>query len=113
MGNYDNFVIQKGATWERVIRWQDSDGNPIDITGYSAKLQISTDYETAPSLTLTSGSGITITGAQGKLEILATATQTNSLSTGYYVYELELISGATVNRIMEGQLYVSPQVSSA
>lgn len=111
MGVYNNFIIQKGATWNETVIWTDANGNPIDLSSYSAKLQISTDYETTPILTLSSpSSGIVKIDAEGKLVITATVTQTSTLATGYYVYELELTAGSTVNRIMEGELYVSPQV---
>ena len=111
MGVYNNFIIQKGATWNETVIWTDANGNPIDLSSYSAKLQISTDYETTPILTLSSpSSGIIKIDAEGKLVITATVTQTSTLATGYYVYELELTAGSTVNRIMEGELYVSPQV---
>jgi hypothetical protein len=111
VGVYNNFIIQKGATWNETVIWTDANGNPIDLSSYSAKLQISTDYETTPILTLSSpSSGIVKIDAEGKLVITATVTQTSTLATGYYVYELELTAGSTVNRIMEGELYVSPQV---
>ena len=105
MGVYNNFIIQKGATWNETVIWTDANGNPIDLSSYSAKLQISTDYETTPILTLSSpSSGIVKIDAEGKLVITATVTQTSTLATGYYVYELELTAGSTVNRIMEGEL---------
>lgn len=114
MGSYDNLIIQKGATWNKTIRWKDANGNPINLSSYTAvKFQIATDYETTPILTLSLGAGITKTDSEGKLDLVATSTQTNTLATGYYVYELELTSGSTILRIMEGTLYVSPQVSSA
>lgn len=113
MGIYNNFVIQKGATWNKVVYWKDSTGTPIDITGYTAKFQIASTYDAvSAALELTTASGITITGAQGKIELLATATQTGALTAGSYHYELELINGSVVTRIMEGDLTVSPQVKS-
>lgn len=114
MGDYNNFIIQKGATWNRVVYWNNPDGTPINLSGYSAKFQVSSSFGGSTALELTSGSGITITGASGKIELKATAAQTAALATGHYYYELELSqdSWVTVYRIMEGELYVSPQVKA-
>lgn len=111
MGIYNNFVIQKGATWEATVYWKDPSGNPINITGYSAKFQMSTSYGGTAEFELTSASGITLNGTQGRLDLVATATQTANLG-GTYHYELELINGATVYRILEGELVVSNQVAT-
>lgn len=112
MGVYNNYIIPKGATWDATVYWKDPNGNPINLTGYTAKLQISTQYGVSTSLELSSGNGITIYPTEGKLVITATPTQTGALAIGKYVYELELSVGTNIYRILEGELNVSNQVKS-
>lgn len=46
-----NFVIQQGIDFQREIRWSTKEGTsliPVDITGYTAKLQIFPAYGDIP-----------------------------------------------------------------
>lgn len=55
---------------------------------------------------------ITITPLLGKISIHATATQTNAVVAGDYVYDLEITSSTgIVTRVMQGRAIVSPQVT--
>jgi hypothetical protein len=40
-----------------------------------------------------------------------TAVQTGALEEGYYVYDVELTSGAFKERLIQGQLTVDPEVT--
>jgi len=82
-----------------------------DLTTFTAKLQARTSYG-APSafVTLTNGSGITL--SNGSFTITFTNTQTNSFPLGKWVYDLEITSGSgTVTRLLQGTLTVTPQVT--
>ena len=37
-GKYD-FLIEQGATFRKVFRWQQSNGDQVDLTGTTAKMQ--------------------------------------------------------------------------
>lgn len=113
-GKYD-FTIEQGAKFTRVFTWKDSAGTPINLTGYTAAMQIRKDIEaTATLVSLTSGSGITLGGALGTItvEILATATAAYSFRSG--VYDLELYpagNAANAVRLLEGAVTVSREVT--
>ena len=56
--------IVRGATWEDDFVYKDADGNPIDLTGYEARMQIRTlagQYGTSTTATLLLS--LTTTGA--------------------------------------------------
>ena len=38
-----DIVIEENAKYERVIEWQHSDGQPVDLTNYTALMQIRPD----------------------------------------------------------------------
>ena len=108
-----NATIDQGATWSVTVTYTDSTGAPINLTGYTAAMQVRQQYSsTDADLTLTSPSGgIVITGATGVIVITMTATQTASLEEGFYVYDVELTSGSFKDRMMQGQLTVAPEVT--
>ena len=69
-GRY-SFVIEQGATTDFEVIYNDSDGNPIDLTGYTARMsirqsQISTSqlYITLSSSLGPCGTGLNLSGSQ-------------------------------------------------
>ena len=109
-----NLIVDQGSDWYLYITWEDSDGDPIDNTGYSAKMQMrSLPTSTNAELTLsTVNGGITLGGADGVIELHATAVQTN-VSAGFYYYDLELtapITG-TITRVVQGQINLNAEVT--
>lgn len=109
-----NTTIDQGATFELEVVYKNSSGTPINLTGYTAALQIRQNYyDTTALLTLTSPSnGIVITGATGTIDITMSSAQTGGLDEGIYVYDLEISSsGGNVTRLIQGQFTVSPEVT--
>jgi len=109
-----NFTIDQGAQYTTQIIWADSSGNPIDLTSYTAamqlRLQAASPNPSALDLTSSNG-GITITPLAGEMDILMTSAQTGALDSGFYVYDLEIALGSVVTRIIQGQITVSAQVT--
>lgn len=108
-----NFTIDQGSNWNLNVIYKDANGAPINLTGYTAAMQLRENYNSdVAELTLsTSNGGITITGNLGKLALTATASQTAALSSGFYVYDLEISSGGVVTRIIQGQITVAGEVT--
>jgi hypothetical protein len=110
-----NFTIDQGAQYTTTIVYQNPNGTPIDLTGYTAAMQLRVQAA-APnpaSLTLTSapGGGIVITPLAGQLDITITTAQAATLDARFYVYDLELTLSGVVSRIIQGQITVSAQVT--
>jgi hypothetical protein len=107
-----DFTIEQGATFNLLLTWK-INGTLVNLTGYTARLQARVDVQdTTTVLSLTTGAGITLGGAAGTISIDQTATQTALLPMGEYVYDLELIaSNATVTRLVQGELNISPEVT--
>lgn len=108
-----NFTMDQGSNWDLNVVYKDANGNPINLTGYTAAMQLRQNYnsDTAVLTLSTSNGGITITGAQGKLVLSATAIQTGALDAGFYVYDLEITSGGVVTRLIQGQVTVAGEVT--
>jgi len=108
-----NTTIDQGSVWSVVLVYTDSNNVAVNLTGYTAAMQLRQNYNsTTADLTLTTANGgITIVGATGTITITATATQTGLLDPGFYVYDLELTSGSNISRLIQGQLTVAEQVT--
>lgn len=107
-----NLVIDQGATWNITFTYKNASGNPINLTGYTAALQLRTSYDaSSAALSLSSGSGIVLGGTDGTIAVTASATQTGQLTAGEYVYDLEITSSSIVTRLVQGRITVTPQVT--
>lgn len=111
-GKY-NMVCPQGSTFNQVLTYS-INGSLVNLTGYTARMQVKERYSsTAKQLDLTtSNGGIVLGGALGTITINATATQTAAIIAKEYVYDLELVSGPTVTRIIEGKFIVTPEVTT-
>lgn len=111
-----DLTIYQGATFRRTFQWKTgSPATPVDLTGYTARMQIRKKVTDAtPVLTLTSAAGgITFTNrSQGQFEIVISADATAALTIKTGVYDLELIAANNeVTRLIQGTVEVSPEVT--
>jgi hypothetical protein len=108
-----NTIIDQGADWYLTVTYENPAGTPINITSYTAALQIrSLPSDPTTVLSLSTGSGITITGATGTVEVHATAAQTRAIDEGTYYYDLEITApSGVVTRLVQGQVVVSAEVT--
>jgi hypothetical protein len=113
MAGTHDIVCDQGATFTRVFTWQDSAGVPINLTGYTARMQVRETVASASTLLslTTENGGIYLGGAAGTVNLSATATQTAAIAAGCYVYDIELVNGATVYRLVQGQFTVDAEVT--
>lgn len=99
--------IEQGATFNLEFLYQDDSGTPINLTGMTARMQLRRQYNSPdPLIILTTENGrITITPLLGKINLIINASDTEDL-TGSGVYDLEIVNGSVVNRILEGSFKV-------
>jgi|LauGreDrversion4_2_1035121.scaffolds.fasta_scaffold00642_3 hypothetical protein len=110
---YD-IVCDQGATFSRIFTWQDDAANPVNLTGYTARMQVrdEADSSTAALSLTTENSRITLGGTAGTITLLVSATDTAAVVAGEYVYDLEIVSGAgTVTRLIQGCFTVDAEVT--
>ena len=119
-GNYD-FTIERGTYWSRILTWN-VDGTPQNLTGWSAHMQIRTEYadlagtvcadlkDTAVSPAV---AGITLGGPAGTIILVLTGAQTSALAFDSAVYDLLLTDpGGKPTRLLEGIVTLSDAVTS-
>lgn len=122
-GKY-SFVLEQGATFNLQLDWKDGDGNPINLSGYHARMQLRPTVESSEVLLSlsssldASGSGILMSGsngstplASGSIGIYIAADTSQYLNFNEAYYDLELVNGANVVRLIEGKVKLSKNVT--
>ena len=111
--------------------YKDSNGSPIDLTGYTAAMQIrdsqggSTLYATLTSslgdsyskaadvsfLSL-SGSNLTTPQASGSIGVYIGHELTTAMNFGEAYYDIEITNGVARERLLEGKVQLRKQVTT-
>jgi hypothetical protein len=128
-GKY-NFTIEQGTTVDFEIQYKDSNNNPVDLTGYSGRMMIRSNFaDNSPStyLVLSSsrnadGTGLNFSGSSGtkpptsgSIGIYIASCTSSALTFTTARYDLEIYSGSNpcpyTVRLLEGQVNLSKQVT--
>lgn len=108
MATKANLVIDQGTTYTTDLNLTDENGDPLNLTGYSANSQIRKHYTSSNSVTFSTS----INATAGVITLSLTANQTANMVGGRYVYDVELTDASnSISRIVEGIVTVTPQVT--
>lgn len=110
MAAYVELTIEQGANLSSVVTVNDAQGDAVNLTTYSASSQLRKSYYSSSANTLSA----TVTGnSNGEITLSMTASDTEALTPGRYVYDL-VITNNTDNsktRVIEGIAIVLPSVT--
>ena len=130
-GRY-SFTLEQGTTVDFELQYKDSVSVPIDLTGYTGKMEIRSTYSGSgiTYVTLTSSLGDSYTKEAGNAFLSFSGssldTPTTSGSIGIYIgyeatdnldfdaeafYDLEITSGVIRTRLLEGRILLSKQTT--
>ena len=116
MAQYEDISIDQGADQTLQLTLVDIQGDAKDLTGYTASAQIRKTYNSSDSDAITFSSQIQSPATDGIVNLTLTNSQTSSMKAGRYVYDVEISfadssANTIVERILEGQITVSPSVT--
>ncbi len=114
-----DITIEQGATFTRQITMEQSNGDPMDLTGYLGRAMVRKQYSSTSA-----AATFTVTFADDRTTGIVTLTlssaQTAAITTGesiddpdaQYVWDFELedVSGV-VMRVLKGVCYVDPEAT--
>lgn len=112
LSTYD-ISADQGSDLDTLITYTDDAGNPVNLTGCSARMQVRKfAISAAANLTLTNSNGITLGGAAGTIRIAVTAAALSAVPAGSYVYDIELVdTDQIVLKIISGSFVVNAEVT--
>lgn len=118
-GTY-NLCINQYATFMRIFQWKagqccgvpvGSSPLPVDLTGYTAMMQIRA-FPLDATVLYDASSNITLGGVNGTISLLIPASTTSGFTWWDGFYDLLLTnSGGFVTRLLSGTVTVSPGVT--
>ena len=109
-----DIVIEEGATFDITFTYLDKDGVAIDVTGYSAKMDIKESVGGTVIDDLTSvGSEITVGTTGGTFQIVITAVNTAAYDFDWGVYDLEITTSGVTVRLVEGRVEFRREVTTS
>lgn len=112
-----NLTIYQGSRFRYPMRWLIGPNlqtlTPVDLTGYTARLQV---RDGAGNLLLdltTENGGITLGGVLGTIVLLLTTAQTTALTWDVGTYHLEMVQpDLEAIRLMGGRMQVSQEIAT-
>jgi hypothetical protein len=109
MSSISNIFIDQGATFTTTVTVSDAAGSAISLVGYSVAAQIRKSHLSSTSTAFTASIS---NASSGEITISLTDSQTTSLESGRYVYDVLITaSGGAKTRVVEGQVTVNPSVT--
>lgn len=107
-------VIDQGATYKNTLTWLDSTSSPVDLTGYSAQMQIkASEKSSAALIELTDVNGRIILGTTGGTIVLSlTPAETAALTFSKASYDLFLTdSSGAATRLVQGAVQLNKSIT--
>lgn len=116
MSQYEDFTIDQGTDFNIQLELVDKNNAKKNLDGYSCAAQIRKTYSSSDSDAVTFSTQVQAPATDGVLNLTLTNTQTSAMKAGRYVYDVEISSqdsaeNTLVERILEGQITVSPSVT--
>lgn len=114
MSDTYNITVEQGATFVQPIIWKDDDGNVINLTGATAKMQVR-QYAGATTVLFeasTANGKLAILGDLGQITLTITAAESSAFTWLFGKYDLEVTTaGGSVYRLLRGNITISSEVT--
>lgn len=102
-----NLIVDQGADFVYNVYLIDQNGDPFDITGYTANSQLRKNYTSTTYSTI----DVAVGNTNGLITLSMNSATTANLTNSRYVYDLELHANNVTSRILEGIVTVNPEVT--
>jgi hypothetical protein len=127
-----NFTIEQGTTHTFRVDYKDSNNEPVDLTGFTARMQIrnapkgSTLHASLTNATSSCGTGLYLTpeingipypASSGSIEVVISAVSSSAFNFDQASYDLEVVHTdpitfcETVTRVLQGKIKLSKEVT--
>ena len=106
-----NLVCPQGTTFKKKFTFFDNDNLPLDLTGYSSKMQVRKTLATKTAMAeFNTPDEITIVGNEIQIDVHYSVTEL--FKAGEFMWDLEITSPTDErSRVFEGKFIVTPEVT--
>jgi hypothetical protein len=109
MATISNLYVDAGATYSNIITVTASNGQALNLSGYSVAAQMRKSYQSSVAYNFTSTIYI---ASQGKVRLQLSAEQSEQIPPGRWLYDVEITSPTGfITRVVEGIVTVNPQIT--
>jgi hypothetical protein len=116
MAAYEEFTIDQGADLAVELHLINVDGSVKDLTNHLVSAKLKKNYNSDSSDTTNFSTLVATPPTNGVITLSLTNTQTDALTKGRYVYDVEISytdsdDNTIIERILEGRVQVAPSVT--
>lgn len=106
-----NILIEAGATFSKTITVNATAGNPLNLTGKTLRGAVRYKVQDATAAATFAFTLANQTTNPGQATWILSATDSAALTQTRAVYDVELVDGSTVTRLLEGEVFISLNVT--
>lgn len=112
-----DIVIEQGSKYDPIFQWVDEDDQPINIDGWTGKMQIRDGKSKTSTLiheASTANGKMTINGIKGEVRPIITATESDTFSFNWAWYDIEITpptGAADTERLAQGKVRLDKSVT--
>jgi hypothetical protein len=109
MATVSNLFVDAGTDYSTIITVAATNGQPLNLTGYSVASQMRKSYSSSTVYNFTTS---LYNAAQGKVRLQLNNTQSSAIPAGRWLYDVEITSpSGTKTRVIEGIVTVTPEIT--
>ena len=109
MAAISNLFVDAGSDYSTIVTVTSATGAPLILTGYTVKSQMRKSYSSSVSYNFNAS---VYDASLGKIKLNLTATQSESIPAGRWLYDVEITSSTGIKtRVVEGVVIVTPQIT--
>jgi hypothetical protein len=109
MATISNLYVDAGATYSNIITVSATNGQALNLTGYTVASQIRKSYSSSQAFNFNAS---VYDAALGKIRLQLSPGQSESIPSGRWLYDVEITSpSGSKTRVVEGIVTVNPQIT--
>lgn len=109
MATVSNLFVDAGASYSNIITVAATNGQPLNLTGYSVASQMRKSYQSSTAYNFTAS---IFSAEQGKVRLQLSPQQSEAIPAGRWLYDVEITSpSGSKTRVVEGIVTVNPQIT--
>ena len=111
-----NFTIEQGTTFKRTFKYKDANGDGVDLSSHSVRMQIRKNIggDLISSFTEEGSDKFTVGGvANNEFTLVIAAASTSAYTFNTAVFDIEIEKDSEVTRLLQGKIKLSKEVTIA